>query len=117
MLQTMDLANGRVSPNAELTGNVRVYVNPDETERKYLVEVLKLDEHTLASALDPDELARLGKDWRRVFDQLEREQAVAKEKELTFTEDDNMMNAATGAPREKEAKDEKDDGSEDNTNA
>lgn len=64
-----------------------------------------------------DELARLGKDWRRVFDQLEREQAVAKEKDLTFTEDDNMMNAATGAPREKEAKDEKDDGSEDNTDA
>lgn len=64
-----------------------------------------------------DELARLGKDWRRVFDQLEREETVAKEKKLVFTEDDNMMNAATGAPREKEAKDEKDDGSEDNTDA
>ncbi|MHB8898578.1 MAG: magnesium transporter CorA family protein [Thermoguttaceae bacterium] len=59
MLQTMDLANGRVSPNADLTGNVRIYVNPDEVERKHLVEVLKLDDHTLASALDPDELARL----------------------------------------------------------
>lgn len=64
-----------------------------------------------------DELARLGKDWRRVFDQLEREEAVAKDKKLVFTEDDNMMNAATGAPREKEAKDEKDDGSEDATDA
>jgi len=64
-----------------------------------------------------DELARLGKDWRRVFEQLEREQTIATERGLTFTEDDNMMNAATGAPREKEAKDEKDDGSEDNTDA
>lgn len=36
-----------------------VYVNPDETEKKYLVETLKFDEHTLASALDPDELSRL----------------------------------------------------------
>lgn len=62
-----------------------------------------------------DELGRLGKDWRRVFEQLEREERVAKEKNLVFTEDDNMMNAATGAPREKEAKGEQDDGSEDNT--
>jgi len=36
-----------------------VYVNPDEAEKKYLVETLKFDEHTLASALDPDELSRL----------------------------------------------------------
>jgi lambda family phage portal protein len=62
-----------------------------------------------------DELGRLGKDWRRVFEQLEREERVAKNRNLVFTEDDNMMNAATGAPREKEAKGEKDDGSEDNT--
>lgn len=36
-----------------------MYVNPDESERRYLVETFKIDEHTLASALDPDELARL----------------------------------------------------------
>jgi magnesium transporter len=36
-----------------------VYVNPDEAEKKFLVETLKFDEHTLASALDPDELSRL----------------------------------------------------------
>jgi magnesium transporter len=35
------------------------YVNPDEAERRYLVDTLKLDEHTLNSALDPDELSRL----------------------------------------------------------
>ncbi|MEN3144662.1 phage portal protein [Ochrobactrum sp. WV_118_8] len=64
-----------------------------------------------------DELARLGKDWRKVFAQLEREEALAKERGLVFMEDDNTMNATTGAPREKEAKDEKDDGSEDNTDA
>ena len=46
-------------PSDESVANVLVYVNPDPQERKYLVESLKLDEHTLASALDPDELARL----------------------------------------------------------
>jgi magnesium transporter len=59
MLQQMELVNGKVAHNGELVGNVHVYVNPDEQERKYLVEILKIDEHTLASALDPDELARL----------------------------------------------------------
>lgn len=59
MLQQMELLNGRVARNGEAFGNVHVYVNPNETERKYLSETLKLDEHTLASALDPDELARL----------------------------------------------------------
>lgn len=62
-----------------------------------------------------EELARLGKDWRHVFGQMSREQKEAERLGLVFTENDNMMNAATGAPREKEAKDEKDDGSEDNT--
>ena len=58
MLQRMELSGGKVVPDGE-SGNIYVYVNPDAAERKYLVETLKLDEHTLVSALDPDELARL----------------------------------------------------------
>ncbi len=38
---------------------VTVVINPDDTERHYLVDTLKIDEHTLSSALDPDELSRL----------------------------------------------------------
>lgn len=64
-----------------------------------------------------DELARLGKDWRRVFAQREREQEIMESRGLTVDPQDNMMNAASGAPRESEAKDEKDDGSEDNADA
>jgi magnesium transporter len=36
-----------------------VFVDPDADERRYLVEELQVDEHTLNSALDPDELSRL----------------------------------------------------------
>ncbi|MBU4273170.1 MAG: magnesium transporter CorA family protein [Planctomycetes bacterium] len=57
-MQRMELSGGKVVPDGD-NGNIYVYVNPDEAERKYLVGTLKLDEHTLASALDPDELARL----------------------------------------------------------
>jgi len=60
-----------------------------------------------------EELAKQGKDWRPVFKQLKREQDKAEELKLTFVEDDKMMNASTGAPREKEGSE--DDGSE-NTN-
>ncbi len=38
---------------------VIVYFNPSDSEKRYLVDQLKLDEHTLNSALDPDELSRL----------------------------------------------------------
>lgn len=38
---------------------ILIYVNPDENERRYLVENYQLDEHTLHSALDPDEPSRL----------------------------------------------------------
>jgi magnesium transporter len=40
-------------------GPISVYVAPDESERRFLVDSCRIDEHTLASALDPDELARL----------------------------------------------------------
>jgi magnesium transporter len=38
---------------------VIVYANPSDSEKRCLIDTLKLDEHTLNSALDPDELSRL----------------------------------------------------------
>jgi magnesium transporter len=38
---------------------IMVYVNPTEEEIRTLVDIYKIDEHTLHSALDPDELSRL----------------------------------------------------------
>jgi magnesium transporter len=39
--------------------SITVFANPDESEKKHLIDDLKLDEHTVNSALDPDELSRL----------------------------------------------------------
>lgn len=58
MLKRFRLAEGKLVLDGD-SGPVLMYVNPDETERKLLVEQHHLDEHTLASALDPDELGRL----------------------------------------------------------
>lgn len=43
----------------EVLSKVFFYVNPSEQERKKLCETHGLDEHTVNSALDPDELARV----------------------------------------------------------
>lgn len=60
-----------------------------------------------------DELARLGKDWRKVFAQKEREQKEMERRGITMVED-NSVNAASGSPRdqssdtEEESADDKD---------
>ncbi len=59
MLTRLYIKDGRLAETGEGEAPVWVYTAPDEAERKYLVEQIKLDEHTLNSALDPDELSRL----------------------------------------------------------
>jgi len=62
---------------------------------------------------DEAELGRLGQDWRQVYRQRAREKKMRDELGIEVQQgSDNMMNAATGAPRQKEAKDEKRDGSD-----
>lgn len=53
------LLDGKVVESQDGQGPILVFVDPDEQERAYLTEHLNIDEHTLASALDPDELSRL----------------------------------------------------------
>ena len=43
----------------ETAGTILVYINPDKDERDYLVKTLNVDEHTLNSSLDPDEISRV----------------------------------------------------------
>ncbi len=84
MMHRMELAGGKVAQNGDATGNVYVYVNPDETERRYLAETLKLDEHTLASALDPDELARLEFEPEHVAIIVKRPRNYSREDRFVF---------------------------------
>jgi magnesium transporter len=59
MLTQLYIKDGKLTESGEGGAPVWVYTAPDEAERKYLIEQVKLDEHTLNSALDPDELSRL----------------------------------------------------------
>lgn len=59
MLKKFRIENGKLVDDGTGVAHVHLYIAPDETEKKYLVEQLKIDEHTLHSSLDPDELSRL----------------------------------------------------------
>ncbi|MFQ3577451.1 MAG: magnesium transporter CorA family protein [Verrucomicrobiia bacterium] len=59
MLQFFDIIDGRLLPVEPGRGQVLVYTAPDEQEKKELIEHFEIDEHTLNSALDPNELARV----------------------------------------------------------
>ncbi len=51
--------NKVVEAGEDQQGQIIVYVNPDDAEKKHLQEDYRIDEHTLQSTLDPDEISRL----------------------------------------------------------
>ncbi len=61
MLRKLCISNGKLveSDSDKTLPLVHVYIAPTDAEKKELVEKYKIDEHTLSSALDPDELSRL----------------------------------------------------------
>jgi len=54
-----DIIDERLVPTEDENSRIQVFVNPNETERLYLIGELNLVEHILPSALDPDELSRV----------------------------------------------------------
>ena len=59
MLKRYQIVNQKIVETAEEKAAVLLYLNPDESEKRRLVDEYQIDEHTLASALDPDEQSRL----------------------------------------------------------
>ncbi len=59
MLRKYEIVNSKIEETQEDKSRILLFVNPDDKEKRLLVEQYDIDEHTLASALDPDELARL----------------------------------------------------------
>ena len=59
MLKKYNIVNRRLAEVDESTAQVFVYTNPTVEEQRFLVGSYQIDEHTLASALDPDEQPRL----------------------------------------------------------
>jgi len=60
MLRCMYISNdGKLQEDNKAEPSVYVHTAPTDEEKKQLIEQYKIDEHTLNSSLDPDELSRL----------------------------------------------------------
>jgi magnesium transporter len=59
MLTKYEILNQKICESSSNDASVLVFINPNDEEKKYLIDELKIDEHTLNSSLDPDELSRL----------------------------------------------------------
>ncbi len=59
MVKLYNIVESRVTECVGAAGNIAVYINPDENERRRLIDQDQIDEHTLQSTLDPDELSRI----------------------------------------------------------
>ena len=59
MKRTYKIIDEKVIESTDEDSNILLYISPDQEEKNFLVNTYKLDEHTLNSALDPDEISRL----------------------------------------------------------
>ena len=59
MLKQYQIVDAKVVESESSAARIHVYINPDDEEKKHLLAAFNLDEHTLNSALDPDEISRL----------------------------------------------------------
>jgi len=84
MQRNLYISDGKLIDKGDGEAAVLVYSAPDEAERHYLVEQLKIDEHTLSSALDPDELSRLEFEPEHVAMILKRPKRHASEDSFLF---------------------------------
>jgi magnesium transporter len=84
MLQKLEVQAGKVVPSSAELAPIWVVLNPDAGEKRYLVETLGVDEHTLNSALDPDEVSRLEFEPEHIAIVFKRPKTYRAEDDLVF---------------------------------
>ena len=85
MLKCYELKDGRVQLCPEgTTGTIRVYSAPTEAEKALLISEYGIDEHTLASALDEDEISRVEYEANHVAVIMKRPRNFQLDRHLSF---------------------------------
>lgn len=59
MIRPFNIVDNKLIQTDNLSSPILMFIAPDETERKMLISEFNVDEHTLNSTLDPDELSRM----------------------------------------------------------
>lgn len=85
MLKCYDLIDGKVLPSDDgQRGLIQVYSAPNEEEKHYLIGPCGIDEHTLNSALDEDEISRLEYESNHVAVIIKRPRNFQNDTQLNF---------------------------------
>jgi magnesium transporter len=59
MNKKFDIVDKAIVPSEKENNLIDFFINPDENEKQSILKNLDFDEHTLSSALDPDEVSRV----------------------------------------------------------
>ncbi len=84
MKETFEVREGRLVASDSPAAAVAVYAAPDEAERRELLDTLRIDPHTLESALDPEEVSRVEFSPDHVFVIWKRPNRVSIEERVKF---------------------------------
>lgn len=84
MLIQYKIVDNKLVENGTEDSPVSVFVCPDDKERKYLIEELKIDEHNVNSALDPNELSRVEFDENHAVIIIKRPKRYSSEDNFIF---------------------------------
>jgi len=87
MIKYFVLSNQKIIEADEKTANIFLFIAPSDEEKKSLVDVHKIDEHTLNSSLDPDELSRIEFEPEHIAIIYKRPKNISKDKRLLFKVD------------------------------
>jgi len=84
MLQKYKIVDKRIVLNGEPDASILVFINPDESEKRMLISQFTIDEHTLNSSLDPDELSRLEYEPNHVAFIFKRPKSITAKENILF---------------------------------
>lgn len=84
MLRKYEIIESKILETNVDKDEILVYINPSEDEKKYLIDKYQIDNHTLLSALDKDELSRLEFEPEHIALIFKRPSRYSSEDELLF---------------------------------
>jgi len=84
MLKKLHISDGNLVESDDNDASVFIYTAPEERELRYLVDQFGIDEHTLSSSLDPDELSRLEFEPEHIAMIFKRPKRYCKEDNFLF---------------------------------
>jgi len=87
MLKKYIIKNNKIEEENTVSSesaNILLFVAPEGEEKKYLTDVLEIDEHTLASAMDPEELPRFEIEPQHITLILNRPRNYSDKEQLVF---------------------------------